>query len=79
MKRPRHFFKNNHLKKGMSKNRLFFNYGEPVFCRNENDEGQVRELCVYRLPGNNFNSGLIYLYFNQKRKLDSWELISRVE
>jgi len=58
---------NNLLKANTSKKYIFNKYGKPVYCK--------EEACVYRLPGNELSIELIYLYFSQKGRLNSWKII----
>jgi len=69
-------FKNNRLKSGMTKEEILTKYGKPVFSRAVNDTTEKKEVLVYRHPTEYFSSDLIYLYFNQKQRLCSWELKS---
>ena len=65
---------NNRLKRGMSKKHIFFRYGQAVFCKDVQNKVS-KQVCIYRLPGSSFDTGLIYIYFDKKDKLDSWEII----
>jgi hypothetical protein len=68
---------NNRLKKNTSKKHILIKYGNPVFCKSDLLKGQLKQLCVYRLPSNELNTVLIYLYFGEKEKLDSWEFVHK--
>ena len=64
----------NLVKRGNSKKYVSFKYGEPVFCKVAQDKAPFEQVCIYRSPGN-LDAGLIYLYFDKKNKLDSWEIM----
>jgi hypothetical protein len=64
------------LKKNTSKKHIIVKYGDPVFCKSSSPDRPVKQLCVYRLPSSELETGLIYLYFGEKEKLYSWEFIS---
>ena len=66
---------NNRLKRGMSKKHILFRYGRAIFCKDAEDKVSIKQVCIYRSPGSNLGTGLIYLYFDTKDKLDSWEII----
>ncbi|MFA5276228.1 MAG: hypothetical protein WC417_04990 [Candidatus Omnitrophota bacterium] len=68
----------NGLQKNTSKKHIIIKYGYPVFCKSDLPKGQIKQLCVYRLPSKDLNTDLIYLYFGKKEKLDSWELIGKL-
>jgi len=50
-------------------------YYEPVLSKEENLEGQVRHVLLYRHPTRYFSSERIYLYFDQASRLTSWKII----
>lgn len=67
--------KNNRLKKGMSKGDILSKYGDPIFCEKYESGANIREFCLYRFPTRYFNTDRVFLFFNKKGRLESWELI----
>lgn len=67
--------KNNRLKKGISKREILSMYGEPVFCKDIANEADVKQICLYRHPLKYFSTDMVYLKFNKKQNLYSWEFI----
>ena len=64
----------NRIKPGNLRKHTFFKYGRPVFCKDAQNKAPFEQACIYRSPGN-LDAGLIYLYFDKKNKLDSWEIL----
>jgi len=67
--------KNNRLKKGAPKREILSAYGEPVFCKDIANKTEVKEICLYRYPLRYFSTDMIYLKFDKKQNLCSWEFI----
>lgn len=70
--------KNNRLSKGIPQGKILAAYGEPVFCKKEENEAGSRETCLYRHPNLYFSSDKIYLGFDINQCLVSWELIKTI-
>ena len=66
--------KNNRLKSGTPESKVLSLYGEPNFCRPATGD-QIKELCVYRRPAQNFPTDLAYLYFDENKNLSGWQLV----
>lgn len=66
--------KNNRLQKGMSEAEILARYGRPIFARPVNGGAEKSEVMLYRHPTEFFSSELVYLYFDQDKKLASWQV-----
>lgn len=64
---------NNRLKKGTSKRVIRSRYGDPVFCKANEDRIGVEDACLYRHPLEYFSIDTVYLYFDENNKLNSWK------
>ncbi len=67
--------KNNRLKKGVSKREILSIYGEPVFRKDIANAADVKKIWLYRRPLQYFSTDMIYLKFDKKQNLCSWEFI----
>lgn len=67
--------KNGLLQKGSPESGIVFNYGESVFCKDAVVQSAIKKSCLYRYPTKYFDADKIYLYFDEKDRLDSWELV----
>ncbi|MDD5729999.1 MAG: hypothetical protein PHN57_02605 [Candidatus Omnitrophica bacterium] len=67
--------KNNGLEKGVSKNDILIRYGEPILWGSPEcgKNINVSECCLYRMPTRFFHTDKVYLYFDDKDNLSSWE------
>ena len=65
--------KNNRLRKGMSKERVLAEYGEPVFCQEAAEGSGFKETCLYRHPTVYFDTDKVYLDFDSENNLCDWE------
>lgn len=66
--------KEERLKKGTPKKEIFSEYGQPIFSRAIKDESQIKLALIYRHPTRFFSSDMLYLYFDDKDNLCSWEI-----
>jgi hypothetical protein len=66
--------KNNQLRKGMPQGTVLSIYGKPVLCKTISNKERSGEVFLYRHPTDYFSSDKIYLYFDQNKLLDSWNL-----
>jgi hypothetical protein len=57
------------IKKGILKQRIIAEYGEPIVTTSVNDGSSVVEVILYRHPTRYFDSDKIYLYFDASQKL----------
>ena len=71
--------KNSRLKKGISKEAVLSEYGEPVFCKSVESSGDIVESCLYRHPTEYFDTDVVYLKFDKDEKLYFWEFIPAVK
>ncbi|OGX45235.1 MAG: hypothetical protein A3G38_00760 [Omnitrophica WOR_2 bacterium RIFCSPLOWO2_12_FULL_51_8] len=67
--------RDNRLKKGASKSKIIFRYGEPILAKPVTGREGVKEFLLYRHPFRYFSSSMIYLYFDHRERLVSWEVI----
>lgn len=65
----------NRLRKNTSKSKILFRYGQPIMSKPVSDREGVKEFLLYRHPTRYFSSNMIYLYFNNKERLCSWEVV----
>ncbi len=66
--------KEKRFKKGTPQKNILSEYGQPVFSRVLNDDSGIKLCLIYRHPTEFFSSDIIYLYFDVKEKLASWEI-----
>lgn len=67
---------NNRLKQGISERQIILIYGKPVLTKELNESGrEEKKYLLYRKPLEYFDTDLIYLRFDKKGFLSSWELI----
>jgi hypothetical protein len=65
---------NGRLHKGVSRKYIIDTYYEPVLAKKVDDDSGVKEILLYRDPTEYFQSDRIYLSFNNRGRLVSWEL-----
>ncbi len=65
----------NRLRKNTTKSKIIFRYGRPIMSKPVSDREGVREFLLYRHPTRYFSSNMIYLYFDHKERLCSWEVV----
>lgn len=63
------------LKKGTSQHKIISLYGEPILSKPIPNDENLKELLLYRHPTQYFSTDKIYLYFDQRNNLYSWELV----
>ncbi|MEI8349656.1 MAG: hypothetical protein WCI77_05840 [Candidatus Omnitrophota bacterium] len=68
--------KSNKLQPGILKRYIIEMYYEPILSKEENFEGTLRQVLLYRHPTHYFNSERIYLYFDRANRLTSWKIVS---
>jgi len=61
------------LKAGASKKRILSRYGEPTICKEVKDKENITQTCFYRKPSAGIESEIIYLDFDAKGHLVSWQ------
>lgn len=67
------------LAKGLPKDKIISLYDEPIFCEPKEKDNSRKEACLYRRPLDFFASDKICLTFDERGKLESWELIKHKE
>jgi len=65
--------KENRLKKGVSQKEIISEYGQPVFSRVVDANGEAKFCLIWRHPTEFFSSDMLYLYFDAGNKLVLWE------
>ena len=65
---------NGRLRKGASKKYIIDAYFEPVLAKKSADDSGAKEILLYRNPTEYFQSDRIYLSFDNRGRLVSWEL-----
>lgn len=65
--------KNSRLDTGLSSLIIVKKYGEPVLVRENKEECPSCRVFLYRRPVDYFSSDKVYLYFDDKDELSSWE------
>jgi len=62
------------LQKGISKDEVTSRYAPPIYCEAASTDSNAREVCLYRLPLQYFNTDLVYLFFDEGEQLAYWQL-----
>lgn len=62
------------LKKGASKEAIIASYAPPIFCKEAGGESGSRQVCLYRLPLEYFDTDTAYLFFDKNKRLTHWQL-----
>ncbi|MFC1703272.1 hypothetical protein ACFL1E_00620 [Candidatus Omnitrophota bacterium] len=66
-------YRDNKLEQGTSRRTIVRSFGEPISAREIDGESQAKERFVYRHPMEFFGSEKVYLFFDENRKLVSWQ------
>lgn len=65
--------KTSRLSTGLPSSIIIKKYGEPVLIRENKEECPSCRVFLYRRPVDYFSSDKVYLYFDSKDELSSWE------
>jgi len=65
---------NGRLEKLTQKGRIFRLYGEPTLCKPAEEEGNIKEICIYRNPSGGLLAEIILLKLDAQDRLYSWEI-----
>jgi hypothetical protein len=61
------------LAPGMTQEKIFTLYGEPINCWPVKNEPGISQTCLFRRPAEFFSEDKIYLKFDREQKLRAWE------
>jgi len=71
--------KNNQFGEYSSRKSIYRAFGEPIFTKQVQRNGQPQEQWLYRYTTKFFDSPKVYLYFDSKGKVIDWQYVATPE